>query len=246
VSVRVRHSRARGQHFLRSSALAADIVRAAGVRPGELVVDVGAGTGVLTSALARARAEVVAVELDPVLAARLRERFARVVEGDARSVALPKEPYRVVANLPFDGATTILRRLLDDPNVVTADVILQWEVATKRAAVWPSTALGVVWGASFELALVRRLPREVFAPPPAVDAGVLRAVRRPEPLVPASEQRRYVRFVETGFRRGLRDIAPPLTLKRLARDVGFPVRARPCDLDVTAWAALYRSVRRTR
>ena len=44
----------------------------------------------------------------------------------------------------------------------------------------------------------------------------------------------------------LDEIAPPLTLKRLARDLGFPVRARPCDLDATAWAALYRSVRRTR
>ena len=244
--MRVRQSRARGQHFLRSSALAADLVRAAGVRPGELVVDVGAGTGVLTSALARVGADVIAVELDPVLAGRLRGRFARVIEGDARHVALPREPYRVVANLPFDGATAILRRLLDDPNVVTADVILQWEVAAKRAAVWPSTALGVLWGVSFELALVRRLPREAFAPPPAVDAGVLRAVRRPEPLVPASEQRRYARFVETGFRRGLREITSPPTVKRLARDLGFPARARPCDLDATAWAALYRSVRRTR
>ena len=244
--MRVRQPRARGQHFLRSSALAADIVRSAGVRPGDLVVDLEAGTGVLTSALVRASASVVAVELDAVLAARLRERFPRVVQGDARRVALPREPYRVVANLPFDGATAILRRLLDDSNLAAADVILQWEVAAKRAAVWPSTALGVVWGASFELTLARRLPREAFAPPPAVDAGLLRAARRCEPLVPPAELKRYGRFVETGFRRGPREVVPPLTLKRLARDLGFPVRARACDLDAAAWAALFRSVRRTR
>jgi 23S rRNA (adenine-N6)-dimethyltransferase len=246
VTVGVRQSRARGQHFLRSSALAADIVRAAGIRPGELVFDLGAGTGVLTAALARAGADVVAVELDPVLASQLRQRFPRVVEADGRRVPLPREPFRVVANLPFDAGTAILRRLLDDANLSSADVILQWEVAAKRSAVWPSTALGVVWAASFELTLVRRLPREVFAPVPAVDAGVLRAVRRPKPLVPPGQVRRYAQFVHAGFRHGPRAVAPSLTLKRLAHDRGFPVRARPCDLDATAWASLYNAVRRTR
>ena len=240
--MRARQPRARGQHFLRSSALAADIVRAAGIAPGDVVVDLGAGTGMLTSALARAGAEVVAVELDPALAAALRERFPRVIEGDARRVPLPCEPFRVVANLPFEGGTEILRRLVEEAQLVSADVIVQWELAHKRSAVWPSTALGVIWGASFELTLVRRLPPEVFAPPPTVDAAVLRLVRRPEPLVPAAERRRYAQFVQSGFRQGVRRVAAPLTLKRLARELGFPQRPRPCDLDARQWAALYGHV----
>ena len=67
---------ARGQHFLRSSRLAAELVREAGVAAGDVVVDVGAGTGLLTRELAAAGARVTALELDPALAADLRRRFA--------------------------------------------------------------------------------------------------------------------------------------------------------------------------
>ncbi len=245
MSVRERRSRARGQHFLRGNALAADIVRSAGVTPGDLVVDLGAGTGALTTALARAGAEVVAVELDPALAAQLRRRFPRVVEGDARRVPLPRRPFRVVANLPFDGGTEILRRILADEHLAAADVILQWETACKRTAVWPSTAQSVIWGATFDLSIVRRLARDVFAPPPDADAAILRAVRRGEPLIPHTETARYAQFVHSGFRKGPRAVVPPLTLKRLGRDLGFPRHPHPWDLDARQWAVLFRSVRRT-
>jgi 16S rRNA A1518/A1519 N6-dimethyltransferase RsmA/KsgA/DIM1 with predicted DNA glycosylase/AP lyase activity len=125
-------------------------------------------------------------------------------------------------------------------------VILQWETACRRSAVWPSTAQSAIWGATFDLAVVRRLPREAFAPPPDVDAAVLRASRRAESLVAAADAARYGEFVQAGFRKGLRSVAPPLTLKRLGRELGFPRHPRPCDLDASQWAALYRSVRRAR
>src|SRR5207237_2085896 len=98
----------------------------------------------------------------------------------------PAEPFKVVANLPFGSAAAILRALLDDPTVplVSADLVVQWELAAKRAAVWPSTFAGAYWGAWSRFALVRRLPRCAFAPPPSVDAGVLRIERRARSPVP--------------------------------------------------------------
>ena len=136
-------SHRRDQHFLRSRRLAAQIVDDARVGRDDLVLDLGAGTGALTQELVGRGARVLAVEVDPLLVRQLAERVAqaRVVEGDARTVPLPREPFAVVANLPFGATTDILRRLLE-PQVPLrrADVIVQWELALKRAAVWPSTS----------------------------------------------------------------------------------------------------------
>jgi 23S rRNA (adenine-N6)-dimethyltransferase len=241
VAVRARQqSRPRAQHFLRSSAFAAELVRAAGIRPGELVLDVGAGHGALTRPLASAGARVVAVELDPRLAASLRRRFADVIEADALRVQWPREPFRVVANLPFASGTALLRRLLDPAvPLASADVIVEWGLAAKRTALWPSTQLSVEWAAWHELTLARRVPRCCFAPPPGVDAAVLRASRLDVPLVPSGAAVDYRRFLARGFRDGLRGVLAPRELKRAASELGFDRHAAPRDLDGRQWAALY-------
>ena len=238
-----RPARAHSQHFLRQ-AVAAELVRDSGVGPGDLVLDLGAGSGRLTSELAAVACRVVAVELDPRLARRLRGRWANVdvVEGDATEARLPGEPFRVVANLPFGGATAILRHLLDDPlaQLVRADVIVEWGVAVKRALPWPSTVNDVVWGAWYETSAARRLPRAAFEPQPSVDAGVLVFERRADPLVPVRSAGSYRRFVAAGFRRGLRSVVPPRTLRALRL-----ASAQPRELDAHQWAELFSRSRRS-
>lgn len=196
--------RAPSQHFLHRR-FAAELVRDAALRPDALVVDLGAGTGRLTAELARAAGRVLAVELDPSLAERLRGRWRNVdvLQADARTVELPREPFSIVANLPFQGTNEILRRLLDDPRVLLerADLVVEWGVGVKRALPWPSTVNGVVWGAWYSTRVARRLPRHAFEPKPSTDAAVLVFERRAEPLVPPRRAAAYRRFVASGFRR---------------------------------------------
>jgi len=245
-------ARPRGRHSLRSRVFADELVRDAGIQPGTLVLDLGAGVGALTRALADARARVRAVELDPAALLQLEGRFGsdprvEVVAGDATVLPMPAEPFAVVANLPFAVGTAILRRLLGDPRVplLQVDAIVEWGLATKRTAVWPSTLLGCTWGAWYELGVVRRVPRACFAPPPSVDAAVLRATRRPEPLLPLEEAAGYTALLRRAFaaQAPLDRVLPRGLVHRAAHELGFDPHAAARDLDVRQWPQLYAAVR---
>jgi 23S rRNA (adenine-N6)-dimethyltransferase len=166
-----RSRRAWGWHRL-DEEWAARVVSAAAVRPGELVLDIGAGEGALTAHLVRAGARVIAVELNPRRAAVLRERFSdiTVVHADATSIPLPGRPFRVVANPPYRISSRLLRRLLaPSSRLVAADLVLQRAVVRKYA----SGNAG-----RFRLTVGLTLPRRAFRPPPHVDSAVLVVRRR--------------------------------------------------------------------
>jgi len=150
---------------------AARIVAEAGIRPGELVLDIGAGEGALTTPLIRAGARVVAVELHPGRVTRLRNQFPEVtvVHADARNLRLPGRPFRVVASPPY-GITAELLGLLLAPGsqLVAADLVLQRAVARKHAS---------RRARSFRLSIGPAVPRRAFRPPPQVDSAVL-VIRR--------------------------------------------------------------------
>jgi 23S rRNA (adenine-N6)-dimethyltransferase len=192
-----------GQNFLRRGA-AERLVYEAGVAPGELVVDIGAGSGVLCRALVAHGAQVVAVEMDHVWAAQLRvlardEGAGRVsvLQTNFLTWPLPRQPFRVLASLPFGATTAILCRLLNDPGtaLVRADLIVQWEVACKRAAAPPRTLLSATWAPWWEFRLGPRLPAADFRPVPRVDGGTLVVTRRSPALLPTSMASAWTDFV---------------------------------------------------
>jgi 23S rRNA (adenine-N6)-dimethyltransferase len=192
-----------GQNFLRPD-LADALVDQATFEAGELVVEIGAGRGACTFALARRGVRVIAVEKDPHWAERLRREARRrgadnvsVVCNDVLRHRMPGEPFRAFGSLPFGATTAVLRHLLDDPDtgLRRADLVVQWEVARKRAAVPPTTMLSTAWVPWWSFEVVRRIPAGAFRPVPSVDAAVLQVTRRVPPLLPCAMAGAYADFV---------------------------------------------------
>ena len=158
------------------------IVAEASIHDGDLVLDIGAGTGALTRPLLAAGARVVAVELHAGRRHRLRGLAAEqhrltLVAADARDLLLPRRPFRVVSNPPYDGVNRILQRLVaPGSRLLTADLVVQRRVAR----LWE---MGQVpgaprWSKTYDVRIARTLPRTAFQRRPRVDSVVLRITRR--------------------------------------------------------------------
>lgn len=165
-----------------------------GIADGECVVEIGPGAGALTVPLALAGARVIAVErdqrmideLDVTLAREGIDAGVRVIRADARRFRWPREPFRVVANLPFAVTTSLLAHMLDDPRrgPWRADVLVQHEVARKRATTPPTTLRSAAWAPWWMFVVGDVVPRTAFRPVPRVDAAWLTIVRRDPPVLP--------------------------------------------------------------
>lgn len=250
-------SRALGQNFVADPNTVRRIVRLAGVGAGTPVVEIGAGLGSLTLALAETGAAVVAVEVDRYLVPVLREVLAGtdvdVVEGDALTLdwgsllARDPGPWSLVANLPYNVAVPVTIGVLERaPMVAGLLVMVQREVGERMAARAGEDAYGAVsvkvdyWSRA---EVVGRVPATVFVPRPNVESVLVRLERRSAPAVDPSlvSYDRLFSVVRAGFaqrrkmlRRSLAAIVDPEAFEA----AGIAPEARAEELDVAQWGRL--------
>ncbi|GAA3605828.1 16S rRNA (adenine(1518)-N(6)/adenine(1519)-N(6)) -dimethyltransferase RsmA [Marihabitans asiaticum] len=198
----VRPTKQWGQNFVVDANTVRRIVRVAGVRPSDVVLEVGPGLGSLTLAILEQAARAVVIEVDPTLAAALPETVATlaptraedlaVVQADALRVSeLPgPAPTALVANLPYNVSVPVVLHLLETfPSIERVLVMVQLEVAERLAAAPGSRTYGVpsakaAWYG--EVTLAGTVARSIFWPVPNVDSGLVRIVRRDPPQTSAS------------------------------------------------------------
>ncbi|MBR3056106.1 methyltransferase domain-containing protein [Candidatus Saccharibacteria bacterium] len=175
------------QHFLRSPRLALVLIGHSNLKKRDLVVEIGAGSGVITSALAHRVRRVIAIEPEPATAAKLMENLAKrgienvtVVEQDFREFELPKEEYKVFSNPPFHMSSEILHKLIEaevSPSAIY--LILQKQFVLKLLNNTRHYTSKLGYQLTTEYATKIRLPLKSsdFTPPPAVPCVLFEAKR---------------------------------------------------------------------
>lgn len=255
----VRPSRALGQNFLADPNTARRIVRLAGVGPDHHVLEIGAGVGSLTLALAETGASVKALEVDRHLLPVLAEVLAgadnvEVVRADALTVdygpLLGCRPSMLVANLPYNVATPLVVRLLEAaPQLDRMVVMVQKEVAERLAAPPGTPACGAV---STRVAYhctartLARVPPTVFIPRPRVESAVIGLQRRAVPPVEVPDPEPMFALARAGFgqrrkmlRQSLRGVLG-VGAAGILEASGIDPAARAEQLTLAQWAALTR------
>ena len=229
-----------GQNFLRNRGAVDKIVSAVEAQPGELVLEVGPGEGVLTERLLALPNQVIALEIDPDLAARLRSRFGDRLElrnEDAVEAELPATPFRAVGNLPYNVGTPILRRVIADRHCRRGVFMLQKEVADRvvaRPGTEPYGFLTLYVTAYASAKTLMTLDPKSFYPPPKVRSAVV--VLDPRDPGLQSPREEVLDLVSAAFRMRRKKLVNNLTgwRDRTREQVHEAMAAAGLDADVRA------------
>jgi 16S rRNA (adenine1518-N6/adenine1519-N6)-dimethyltransferase len=253
--------RSLGQNFLVDEHHLERIAQAADLTPGDTVLEIGPGLGVLTEQLAQQAGRVVAVELDDRLIEFLRSRFAaqpqvEIVHGDILELdpaalvqADSARGYKVVANLPYYITSAVLRHLLEAAQRPAVAVVMVQKEVAERVCAEPGDLSLLAVSVQFYAApkIVHRVPAGAFYPVPKVDSAVLRLDVHPEPVVSDVAPERFFRVARAGFGQKRKQLANSLSanLPRAKTEVQAALQAAGIDpsrraetLSLAEWGAL--------
>lgn len=240
-----------GQHFLTDRHYVRRIVEAIGAKPGDSMVEIGPGTGILTRELVPALGKLHAVEIDRDLAAALSSEYPRdkltVHEADALDfdfAALPA-PLRIVGNLPYNVSTPILFRVAALADRVRDAIFMLQKEVVERMVAKPGTEaygrLSVMLQYRFAMSLLLRVPPGAFTPPPKVDSAVVLMKPLGEDRPRARDDALFAKIVAAAFsqrRKTLRNAVRALVAEEAFRAAGIDPQRRGETLSVREFIAL--------
>ncbi|KYK22165.1 hypothetical protein AYK25_07425 [Thermoplasmatales archaeon SM1-50] len=253
----VNYRKSLAQNFLRKSHLAASLLDESSISLADIVYEIGPGTGMLTRELAKRAKKVIAIEKDYELYVKLKKKFEHndpiiLHNSDFLKFKIKESYYKIFANIPFNITSAVVKKIVYATNPpVEAYLILQKEAAEKFIGTPKTTQFSVLAKPWFRLKIIRWFKRTDFSPVPKVDVVMLHIEKRTPSLISLRDIRIYERFIKRGFgawkknlKSNYKNIFSHNQWKRLARDLEFPVRAKPSELTFRQWLGLFEFLKR--
>lgn len=245
-----------GQNFLRDPAILKAIITASDIQEGEVVLEIGPGTGTLTQALVDAGAKVVAIELDKDLINDLESKFQNnitLVQGDIlkHNISdLVHGSYKVVANIPYNITSPIIEKFLTESIRPDRMVFMvQREVADRIIAKPPNmSVLAVVCQIYAACKKVKNVPRKAFSPAPKVDSAVIQMDVFKDQEINPEEIIRLARIGFSSKRKQLqKNLATALPLdgaeiKKILTSIGLDEKVRAEALEIKDWVQFFKQL----
>lgn len=231
------------QNFLRSPTLVKELLGHSKIKPSDTVIDIGAGSGVISSVLAQRVKKVISVEVESKTVEILRRNTSKhsnvtVYHGDFLTMKLPNEPYNIFANIPFHLSSPIIDRLIHTENPPQKTyLIVQKQFARKLLASdnrFFTGQLGMLLGARYETRIRKPLRKTDFWPHPSVDTVFLEILLRKEPLISPKNFPSYEKMTTECFSDPRKYTKLPL--HRLDIKEG----TKPSQLTIDQWVKLYQ------
>jgi len=264
----MKHSKTKalGQHFLRDRSVLQRILKVVSPDKEDLIIEIGAGKGVLTFPLAAAADRVIAVERDTSLISELKAKGRtnlRILEADVLTIRFtdivtsemkPRRKVKVVGNLPYVISSQILIKILEEKEVVDRCVFLLQKEVAERITAQPGTKsyspLSIRFQNAFKVQLCFIVKPESFSPPPKVKSALVSFAKRDQPLHLLSDEPSFSQFLKLAFRHRRKTLFnnllmagyPRDLLETTIRELRIDQNARPEQLSLTDHVSVFNFV----
>jgi len=243
------------QNFLTNNTLVKELINISGITKDDLILEIGSGKGIITYHLADKLSKIVAIEYDKELFELLRKKFdlrenVEIIFGDFLKIELPRIPYKIFSNIPFNITSQILAKITTLDSLMMESFLIIQEEAAKKYCGFPyynESLRSLMIKPFYKLDIIHKFRKTDFSPVPNVNIVFLKISKREYSIIENNSFDKYSDFISYVFLNHGKDLKERLKkiltyeqYKRLSNELNFKIDAKPIEVNFEQWIGLFK------
>lgn len=243
------------QNFLKNPSFVESLIKKTNISSNDLVVEIGPGKGIITNQLLKHAGQVLAVEIDAKLATNLSTMFSdnpkvNIIQADFLKWQLPKEPYKVFANIPFNMTADIVKKLMEDKNAPEVAYLIMQDKAAERFVGKPiakDSQTSILLKPWFDMQIIAHIDKREFIPTPNINAVLFMFRKKASSQIDSQHEQLFRDFVIYAYNQWkptiLEALGKVFSSKQrsiISRELSIE-KVKPSDLKIEQWLKLFDS-----